>query len=192
MSFPTPFERGRAGGEPRAGQPKGAARTCPGSGGSSGATRERAGGYRLLANGTTRRTVVRIVASRNEVDSADRPQNKSNRKAIALMNLVSSSAPRSPHRPSAALLFERCELFTHQLTSASNEDFGQRIEEFVERQRLANRPWLTDEPEVDTLVSTALKQLGATSLRWPVVAGGQSCGLGRSEAKKTRCLHRCL
>lgn len=54
----------------------------------------------------------------------------------------------------AALLFERCEMFTQQLTNASNEDLNERVQEFIERHRRSNRPLLTDEPEVDNLVST--------------------------------------
>ena len=58
---------------------------------------------------------------------------------------------------SAALLFEKCELATQSINAFDSDPslsaFNNEIGEFIEHQQKLGRPLLTDDPEVDSLVS---------------------------------------
>ncbi len=57
----------------------------------------------------------------------------------------------------AALLFEKCELATQSINAFDSDPslsaFNNEIGEFIEHQQKLGRPLLTDDPEVDSLVS---------------------------------------
>lgn len=58
----------------------------------------------------------------------------------------------------AALLFEKCELATRSISSFDSDPslsaFNHEIGEFIEHQQKLGRPFLTDDAEVDSLVSS--------------------------------------
>ena len=56
-----------------------------------------------------------------------------------------------------ALLFEKCEIATRSINSFDSDPslsaFNNEIEEFIEHQQKIDKPFFTDNPEVDSLVS---------------------------------------
>lgn len=60
---------------------------------------------------------------------------------------------RHPLFPLLALLFERCELATQSPDPQSSDAFNLDIQAFVQHQERDRKPFLSNEPEIDGLVS---------------------------------------
>lgn len=66
---------------------------------------------------------------------------------------------RHPLFPLLALLFERCELATQSSEPQSSDAFNLDIQAFVQHQERDRKPFLSNEPEIDGLVSISFTLL---------------------------------
>lgn len=69
--------------------------------------------------------------------------------------LVSLSLLRHPLFPLLALLFEKCEQATQGSECITSASFDVDIENFVHQQERENKPFFSEDPELDNLVSAA-------------------------------------
>lgn len=68
---------------------------------------------------------------------------------------VSLSLLRHPLFPLLALLFEKCEQATQGSECITSASFDVDIENFVHQQERENKPFFSEDPELDNLVSAA-------------------------------------
>lgn len=68
---------------------------------------------------------------------------------------MSLSLLRHPLFPLLALLFEKCEQATQGSECITSASFDVDIENFVHQQERENKPFFSEDPELDNLVSTA-------------------------------------
>ena len=60
---------------------------------------------------------------------------------------------RHPLFPVLALLFEKCEVATQSIECPSTESFNSDLQVFIQQQQRDKKPFLSDNPEANELVS---------------------------------------
>lgn len=63
---------------------------------------------------------------------------------------------RHPLFPLLRVLFEKCEIATNSIEHVSSLNFDQEIKVFITQMAKENKPFFTEDPEVDTLVNTLI------------------------------------